>query len=291
MSADFDFGNFLDLQNQATLKINCLRLFEHLCIEDGFHKKVEALKKEIINDPISESFSGFYESISNFRFGNHESTIKVFPHLCLMISTLNDDDASVSETTKVKKKLAEKLADLYNVASAMYDIWIIAQIHEFIEPGSKLAINLIRIIDLNLSDPSLAIEIRNILKGQNVELNMEQFLSKLLAQETRGFITGEWRQVLLERGVQEKFVNLITKESVKNLTKDNLANAKLFLISFKEDMLDNEPDFVDKITQNGIILTSTAAESEKGFIFLVMSTNDESAVFFKSYSHLISEVG
>ena len=291
MSADFDFGNFLDVQNQATLKINCVKLFEHLCTQDGIQKEVEALKKLIISDPISESFSGFYESIKTLKSGDKDCTSNVLPHLNLMISTLNDNSVSNAEIARVKKTLIEKLEHFYDKVFNMHDVWIIAQIHEFIEHGSELGINLIRIIDLNLPDPNIAIEIGNILKGQNIEVNIEQFLTKLLAQETRGFITGEFRQVLLERGVDERFVNLVTKESVKNLTKESLSKAKLFLISFKEEMLDDEPDFVDKIIQNGIILTSTAAESEKGFVFLVLSTNDKSASFFKNYHHLTSEVG
>ena len=52
-----------------------------------------------------------------------------------------------------------------------------------------------------------------------------------------------------------------------------------------------EPNFIDKITQNGIILTSTAGESEKGFVFLVLSTNNEQGTsFFDSYHKLIREV-
>ena len=64
----------------------------------------------------------------------------------------------------------------------MHDIWIIAQIHEFIEHGSGLGINLIRIIDLNLSSPDVITEIKDILKGQNTNLNMDQFLTRLLAR-------------------------------------------------------------------------------------------------------------
>ena len=86
-------------------------------------------------------------------------------------------------------------------------------------------------------------------------------------------------------------MNLVTKESVKNLTKEKLSSSRLFLISFKEEMLDEEPDFIDKITENGIILTSTAAESEKGFVFLVLSTNDKNVSFFNSHDKIIIEVG
>ena len=56
-------------------------------------------------------------------------------------------------------------------------------------------------------------------------------------------------------------------------------------------MLDDHPDFIDKITENGVILTSTAAESEKGFVFLVLSTNDKNVSFFNSYDKIIIEVG
>ena len=291
MSVDFDFGNFLDLQNQATLRINCVRFFEYLCFQDSSQEEVEVLRKEIVSDPISESFSGFYESICCFRSGDHNSVFKVFPHLNLMINTLNGNDESDVEIGRVRQRLTENLEYFYDEVFTMHDIWIIAQIHEFIEHGSGLGINLIRIIDLNLSSPDVITEIKDILKGQDTNLNMDQFLTRLLAQEKQGFVTGELRQVLLDRGVEERFVNLVTKESVKNLTKEKLSSSRLFLISFKEEMLDEEPDFIDKITENGIILTSTAAESEKGFVFLVLCTNDKNVSFFNSYDKIIIEVG
>ena len=291
MSVDFDFGNFLDLQNQATLRINCVRFFEYLCFQDSSQEEVEVLRKEIVSDPISESFSGFYESICCFKSGDHKSVFKVFPHLNLMINTLNGNDESDVEIGRVRLRLTENLEYFYDAVFTMHDIWIIAQIHEFIEHGSGLGINLIRIIDLNLSSPDVITEIKDILKGQDTNLNMDQFLTRLLAQEKQGFVTGELRQVLLDRGVEERFVNLVTKESVKNLTKEKLSSSRLFLISFKEEMLDEEPDFIDKITENGIILTSTAAESEKGFVFLVLSTNDKNVSFFNSHDKIIIEVG
>ncbi len=291
MSSDFDFGNFLDLDNQSTLKINCIKLFENLCIHKKTLKELDALKQVIISDPISKSFSGFYDAIGNLKFTDKGSISNVFPHLNLMINTLNDSGNSDIEIERVKNDLKEKLHHLSDSIDNGNDIWMIAQIYEFIEPGSKTAVNLIRILDLEFSESDTIKEIKHVLKSPNIESNLEQLLTKLLAQETRGFITGDLKQVLLDRGVEDRFVNLITKDSVKNLTKESLTKNKLFLITFDEEMLDVEPNFIDKITQNGIILTSTAGESEKGFVFLVLSTNnDQGASFFDSYHKLIREV-
>tara|TARA_B100000575_G_C23084556_1_gene625001 strand:- start:406 stop:1284 length:879 start_codon:yes stop_codon:yes gene_type:complete len=291
MSSDFDFGNFLDLDNQSTLKINCIKLFENLCIHKKTLKELDALKQVIISDPISKSFSGFYDAIGNLKFTDKGSISNVFPHLNLMINTLNDNGKSDIEIARVKNDLKEKLHHLFDSIDNGNDVWMIAQIYEFIEPGSKTAVNLIRILDLEVSDSDTIKEIKQVLKSRNIESNLEQFLTRLLAQETRGFITGDLKQVLLDRGVEDRFVNLVTKDSVKNLTKESLTKNKLFLITFDEEMLDVEPDFVDKITQNGIILTSTASESEKGFVFLVLSTtNEKGTSFFDSYHKLIREV-
>ena len=291
MSSDFDFGNFLDLDNQSNLKINCIMLFENLCNHKNTSKELDALKQVIISDPISKSFSGFYDAIGNLKFSDKASISNVFPHLNLMINTLNDSGNSDIEIERVKNDLKEKLQHLSDSIDNGNDIWMIAQIYEFIEPGSKTAVNLIRILDLEFSESDTIKEIKHVLKSPNIESNLEQLLTRLLAQETRGFITGDLKQVLLDRGVEERFVNLITKDSVKNLTKESLTKNKLFLITFDEEMLDVEPNFIDKITQNGIILTSTAGESDKGFVFLVLSTNnDQGASFFDSYHKLIREV-
>ena len=291
MSSDFDFGNFLDLDNQSNLKINCIMLFENLCSHKKTSKELDALKQVIISDPISKSFSGFYDAIGNLKFSDKASISNAFPHLNLMINTLNDSGNSDIEIERVKNDLKEKLHHLSDSIDNGNDIWMIAQIYEFIEPGSKTAVNLIRILDLEFSESDTIKEIKHVLKSPNIESNLEQLLTRLLAQETRGFITGDLKQVLLDRGVEDRFVNLITKDSVKNLTKESLTKNKLFLITFDEEMLDVEPNFIDKITQNGIILTSTAGESEKGFVFLVLSTNnDQGASFFDSYHKLIREV-
>ena len=291
MSSDFDFGNFLDLDNQSNLKINCIMLFENLCNHKKTSKELDALKQVIISDPISKSFSGFYDAIGNLKFSDKASISNAFPHLNLMINTLNDSGNSDIEIERVKNDLKEKLHHLSDSIDNGNDIWMIAQIYEFIEPGSKTAVNLIRILDLEFSESDTIKEIKHVLKSPNIESNLEQLLTRLLAQETRGFITGDLKQVLLDRGVEDRFVNLITKDSVKNLTKESLTKNKLFLITFDEEMLDVEPNFIDKITQNGIILTSTAGESEKGFVFLVLSTNnDQGASFFDSYHKLIREV-
>jgi len=291
MSSDFDFGNFLDLDNQSKLKINCIMLFENLCNHKITLKELDALKQVIISDPISKSFSGFYDAIGNLKFSDKASISNVFPHLNLMINTLNDSGNSDIEIERVKNDLKAKLHHLSDSIDNGNDIWMIAQIYEFIEPGSKTAVNLIRMLDLEFSDSDTIKEIKHVLKSRNIESNLEQLLTRLLAQETRGFITGDLKQVLLDRGVEDRFVNLITKDSVKNLTKESLTKNKLFLITFDEEMLDVEPNFIDKITQNGIILTSTAGESDKGFVFLVLSTNnDQGASFFDSYHKLIREV-
>ena len=119
---------------------------------------------------------------------------------------------------------------------------------------------------------------------------LEALLKKLLSDEDRGFITGEERRILLDRGVKESFVNLITKESLKDLTPQNLLEDTLFLISFTEEMLNDKPDFIEKITENGVILTSTGAESKDGFVFLVLSKNEMRNSFFENYDQSITEV-
>ena len=133
-------------------------------------------------------------------------------------------------------------------------------------------------------------EVRDLLENKNSLAGLEALLKKLLSDEDRGFITGDERRILLDRGVKESFVNLITKESLKDLTPKNLLEDKLFLISFTEEMLNDKPDFIEKITENGIILTSTGAESKDGFVFLILSTNEISNSFFENYDKSITEV-
>ena len=133
-------------------------------------------------------------------------------------------------------------------------------------------------------------QVRDLLESKNSVEGLEALLTKLLSDEDRGFITGKERRILLDRGVKEGLVNLITKDSLKDLTSQNLLEDKLFLIYFTEEMLNDKPDFIEKITENGIILTSTGSESKDGFVFLILSTNEISNSFFENYDKSITEV-
>ncbi len=290
MSSDFDFGNFLDLKNQVILKINCIKLFQCLCNPKKSQKDISLIRDNILEDPISKSFSGFFDVILNLKLDNKDSILRAFPHLNLMIKTLNDNGEADAEILGTKQKLKENLSDFYIRIMDKDDIWVISQIHEFLESESDLATILTRILDLEVSDMGIISEVRDLLENKNSLAGLEALLKKLLSDEDRGFITGEERRILLDRGVKESFVNLITKESLKDLTPQNLLEDKLFLISFSEEMLNDKPDFIEKITENGVILTSTGAESKDGFVFLVLSKNEMSNSFFENYDQSITEV-
>ena len=290
MSSDFDFGNFLDLKNQVILKINCIKLFQYLCNPNKSQKDISLIRGNILEDPISKSFSGFFDVIQNLKLDNKDSILRAFPHLNLMIKTLNDNGEADAEILGTKQKLKENLSDFYIRIMDKDDIWVISQIHEFLESESDLATILTRILDLEVSDMGIISAVRDSLENKNSLAGLEALLKKLLSDEDRGFITGEERGILLDRGVKESFVNLITKESLKDLTPKNLLEDKLFLISFTEEMLNDKPDFIEKITENGVILTSTGAESKDGFVFLVLSKNEMSNSFFENYDQSITEV-
>ena len=290
MSSDFDFGNFLDLKNQVILKLNCIKLFQCLCNPNKSQKDISLIRNNILEDPISKSFLGFFDVIQNLKLDNKDSILRTFPHLNLMIKTLNDNGEADAEILDTKQKLKENLSDFYIRIMDKDDIWVISQIHEFLESESDLATILTRILDLEISDMGIISEVRDLLENKNSLAGLEALLKKLLSDEDRGFITGEERKILLDRGVKENFVNLITKESLKDLTLQNLLEDKLFLISFTETMLNDKPDFIEKITENGVILTSTGAESKDGFVFLVLSKNEMSNSFFENYDQSITEV-
>ena len=290
MSSDFDFGNFLDLKNQVILKLNCIKLFQCLCNPNKSQKDISLIRNNILEDPISKSFSGFFDVIQNLKLDNKDSILRTFPHLNLMIKTLNDNGEADAEILDTKQKLKENLSDFYIRIMDKDDIWVISQIHEFLESESDLATILTRILDLEISDMGIISEVRDLLENKNSLAGLEALLKKLLSDEDRGFITGEERRILFDRGVKENFVNLITKESLKDLTLQNLLEDKLFLISFTETMLNDKPDFIEKITENGVILTSTGAESKDGFVFLVLSKNEMSNSFFENYDQSITEV-
>ena len=290
MSSDFDFGNFLDLKNQVILKINCIKLFQYLCNPNKNQKDISLIRDNILEDPISKSFSGFFDVIQNLKLDNKDSILRAFPHLNLMIKTLNDNGEADAEILGTKQKLKENLSDSYIRIMDKDDIWVISQIHEFLESESDLATILTRILDLEVSDMGIISEVRDLLENKNSLAGLEALLKKLLSNEDRGFITGEKRGILLDRGVKESFVNLITKESLKDLTPQNLLEDKLFLISFTEEMLNDKPDFIERITENGVILTSTGAESKDGFVFLVLSKNEMRNSFFENYDQSITEV-
>ena len=112
MSSDFDFGNFLDLKNQVILKLNCIKLFQCLCNSNKSQKDISLIRNNILEDPISKSFSGFFDVIQNLKLDNKDSILRTFPHLNLMIKTLNDNGEADAEILGTKQKLKENLSDL-----------------------------------------------------------------------------------------------------------------------------------------------------------------------------------
>ena len=150
---------------------------------------MDALKQVIISDPISKSFSGFYDAIGNLKFTDKASISNAFPHLNLMINTLNDSGKSDIEIERVKNDLKEKLHHLSDSIDNGNDIWMIAQIYEFIEPGSKTAVNLIRILDLEVFESDTIKEIKQVLKVLT-QSNLEQLLIRLGTGDQRLY---HWR--------------------------------------------------------------------------------------------------
>ena len=153
MTDHFDFGSFMDLDNQAGLRKNCISLFSALaqCPQDVSH--VDMYKSALINDPLVDSLEGLHSTVTAIDLNDETSIIKSMSLLNLVVPSLNDaeDDRLVQSQRIVAPALDERI----RLAKTKNDLLTIAQLLQWIDQSAEASQRLHQLIDLLDQDTAI----------------------------------------------------------------------------------------------------------------------------------------
>ena len=268
MTDHFDFGSFMDLDNQAGLRKNCISLFSALaqCPQDVSH--VDMYKSALINDPLVDSLEGLHSTVTAIDLNDETSIIKSMSLLNLVVPSLNDaeDDRLVQSQRIVAPALDERI----RLAKTKNDLLTIAQLLQWIDQSAEASQRLHQLIDLLDQDAAIFEKVLSALPSADRAAAMGSLLATLLENHHVGFIAGDRRELLLERGVEEWLANLVTNDALSDISDQDLLSKMLCTMQFDEEVLDEHPDFMDHLMASCIMLTSTGKTDNSSFLFLLL---------------------
>ena len=289
MSSDFDFGEFLDESNQSELMILCLDLFGILTKFQIDHNKLEATKIEILNNQLTQNFEGFRSAISNLSGGDKNSQINSMKHINLMVDTLVGDSKSTEKITKIEKDVKESIDRLIKGIDSNGDLFKLVQVYNFLPNKKEIAILLGRISDYELKDFEMMENVKAALLKDNVEVLLSKILAEISDESASGFISDNIADIFQRRGVDFHIAGLVTKESLENLSDEQLKNNVLLMVNFSEDIFTSNPEFLENIQSDTDVLTSTSGEDEDTFDMLLLLKNEKRGDMFDKYPVKVKE--
>ena len=289
MSSDFDFGEFLDESNQSELMILCLELFAVLTKFQVDHNKLETAKVEILNNQLTQNFEGFRSAISNLSGGDKSSQINSMKHINLMVDTLVGDSKSTEKITKIEKDVKESIDRLIKGIDSNGDLFKLVQVYNFLPNKKEIAILLGRISDYELKDFEMMENVKAALLKDNVEMLLSKILAEISDESASGFISDNIADIFQRRGVDFHIAGLVTKESLENLSDEQLKNNVLLMVTFSEDIFTSNPEFLENIQSDTDVLTSTSGEDEDTFDMLLLLKNERRGDMFDKYPVKVKE--
>ena len=289
MSSDFDFGEFLDESNQSDLMILCLDLFGILTKFQVDHNKLEAAKIEILNNQLTKNFEGFRSAISNLSGGDKSSQINSMKHINLMVDTLVGDSKSTEKITKIEKDVKESIDRLIKGIDSNGDLFKLVQVYNFLPNKKEIAILLGRITDYELKEAKTMEKVKSALLKDDVEVLLSKILAEISDESASGFISDNIADIFQRRGVDFHIAGLVTKESLENLSDEQLKNNVLLMVNFSEDIFTSNPEFLENIQSDTDVLTSTSGEDEDTFDMLLLLKNERRGDMFDKYPVKVKE--
>ncbi len=289
MSSDFDFGEFLDESNQSELMILCLQLFAVLTKFQVDHNKLKTAKVEILNNQLTQNFEGFRSAISYLSGGDKNSQINAMKHINLMVDTLVGDAKSTEKFTEIEKVVNESINGLIKSIDSRGDLFKLVQVYNFLPNKKEIAILLGRITDYELKDVQIMENVKAALLKDDVEVLLSKILADVAEKSASGFISANIIDILQQRGVNFHIAGLVTKESLENLSDEQLKNNVLLLVNFSEDIFTSNPEFLEAIQSDTHVLTSTSGVDKDTFDMLLLLKNERSGDMFDRYPVKVKE--
>ena len=289
MSSDFDFGEFLDESNQSELMILCLELFAVLTKFQVDHNKLETAKVKILNNQLTQNFEGFRSAISYLSGGDKNSQINAMKHINLMVDTLVGDSKSTEKFTEIEKVVNESINGLIKSIDSRGDLFKLVQVYNFLPNKKEIAILLGRISDYELKDFEMMENVKAALLKDNVEVLLSKILAEISDESASGFISDNIADIFQRRGVDFHIAGLVTKESLENLSDEQLKNNVLLMVNFSEDIFTSNPEFLENIQSDTNVLTSTSGVDEDTFDMLLLLKNERRGDMFDKYPVKVKE--
>ena len=289
MSSDFDFGEFLDESNQSKLMTLCLELFGVLTKFQVDRNKLEAAKVKILDNQLTQNFEGFRSAISNLSGGDISSQINSMKHINLMVDTLVGDSKSTEKFIKIEKVVNESIDGLIQDIDSLGDLFKLVQVYNFLPNKKEIAVLLGRITDYELKDAEMMENIKDALFQDDVEVLLSKILADVADKSASGFISANVADILQKRGVDFHIAGLVTKESLENLSEEQLRNNVLLLVNFSEDIFTTNPEFLEAIQSDTHVLTSTSGVDKDTFDMLLLLKNERKENMLDKYPVKIKE--
>ena len=289
MSSDFDFGEFLDESNQSELMILCLDLFGVLSKFQIDNNKLETAKVEILNNQITKNFEGFRSAISNLSGGDKSSQINSMKHINLMVDTLVGDSKSTEKFTKIETVVNESIDGLIKGIDSHGDLSKLVQVYNFLPNKKEIAILLGRITDYELEEDEIIENVKAALLKDDTEVLLSKILGDVAEKSASGFISANITDILQQRGVDFHIAGLVTKESLENLSDEQLKNSVLLMVNFSEDIFTSNPEFLENIQSDTHVLTSTSGVDKDTFDMLLLLKNERRGDMFDKYPVKVKE--
>ena len=289
MSSDFDFGEFLDESNQSKLMILCLDLFGVLTKFQVDHTKLEAAKIEVLNNELTKNFEGFRSAISHLSGGDKSSQINSMKHINLMVDTLVGDSKSTEKYMEIEKVVIEAVDGLIKRIDSNDDLSKLVQVYNFLPYKKEIAILLGRITDYELKEVKTMENVKAALLKDDVEVLLSKILAEIADKSASGFISDNIADIFQQRGVDFHIAGLVTKESLENLSDEQLKNNVLLMLNFCEDIFTSNPEFLDSIQNDAHVLTSTSGVDKDTFDMLLLLKNERRGNIFDKYPVKVKE--
>ena len=289
MSSDFDFGEFLDESNQSELMTLCLELFGVLTKFQIDRNKLESAKVEILNNQLTQNFEGFRSAISNLSSGDISSQINSMKHINLMVDTLVGDSKSTEKFTKIETVVNESIDGLIKGIDSQGDLSKLVQVYNFLPNKKEIATLLGRITDYEQEEDEIIENVKAALLKDDTEVLLSKILGDVAEKSASGFISANTTDILQQRGVDFHIAGLVTKESLENLSDEQLKNSVLLMVNFSEDIFTSNPEFLENIQSDTNVLTSTSGVDKDTFDMLLLLKNERRDDMFDKYPVKVKE--
>lgn len=288
MTDDFDFGSFMDLDNQADLRTHCISLFSALAQYPQNVDTVNLHKSALINDPLVGTLEGLKSSVVAIELEDAASIVSSMSLLNLVVPSLKESKYDGLEQSQID--IIPALKARINNAKTKDDLIFIAHIFQWVNKPNDVSQRLHQVIDFLDYDPNIYEQTISALKCDDKLAALDHLLATLQDNHQIGFIAGDKMKTLLDRGVERWLAKLVTTDALSDVADEDLLTKNLCKMQLDEEILEKHPDFMDRLINSCDILTSTGNTDHSGFLFLLLVKDEQQFRALQKINNNIEEL-